>query len=643
MTPSESHDYRPDIDGLRAIAVLGVIAYHAFPYRLSGGYVGVDVFFVISGFLITSIILRGVEAGRFSFVEFYARRVRRIFPALIVVLAFCFVVGWFQLWTGEFRMLGKHIVAAVGFASNFVLYKETGYFDARAETKPLLHLWSLGIEEQFYLVWPLLVWAAFRLRRSVAPLMAIVLAASFGLSVWWVTRRPAAAFFLPYPRFWELMVGSALAYAAAHGRVPAMGRFRELASVAGLCAIGGAMVLLTPESAFPGWWALLPTLGAMLVIAAGPDTWLHRRVLAHDAVVLVGLISYPLYLWHWPILTFLRLSRFEPLGMSSRLAAVGASFGLAWLTYRLIELPIRSARPRRMAPALCGTMAAIGVLGVALSSSHGIPSRFPDQLRGMDEYALMSANVSREWRRHRCMLEMESAFANECVDQQPGDAPLAVLWGDSHAAALYPGLRDLTSRHGVRLAQFSTRRCPPVLDFVTARPGLESPQCLEVNRHVIRRIAELGSDIVFMTAWWELYEPTLLRRTVDTLRALGVKRVVLVGNVPVWRHDVTRTLFHYYKSSPTHAVPSRVPREHFHLPQRSDSTIASTAFAAGAEFVSLLDFLCDATTCTSYTATGMAYSNGDHLAPPASRLVADELFSKYLVALRPATASSASR
>jgi peptidoglycan/LPS O-acetylase OafA/YrhL len=384
MKPADSHDYRPDIDGLRAVAVLAVVAYHAFPHRLPGGFVGVDVFFVISGFLITSIILRGVEAGRFSFVEFYARRVRRIFPALIVILAFCFAAGWFELWTREFRQLGKHIFAAMGFASNFVLWKETGYFDARAETKPLLHLWSLGIEEQFYLVWPLLVWGAYRLRRSVAPLIVAVLLSSFALSIWWVTREPGAAFFLPLPRFWELMVGCGLAWAALHRGLPKPGVRAELLSVAGLGAIGAAMLMLRPESAFPGWWALLPTLGAMLVIAAGPETRLNKHVLSQPAVVFIGLISYPLYLWHWPILTFLRMSRLEPLSTPLRLAAVGASIGLAWLTYRFVELPIRSSRPRRLAPALCGALASVGMVGFALAWSNGLPWRFPASLRRLD-------------------------------------------------------------------------------------------------------------------------------------------------------------------------------------------------------------------------------------------------------------------
>jgi len=426
---------------------------------------------------------------------------------------------------------------------------------------------------------------------------------------------------------------------ALHRGLPKPGARAELLSVAGLGAIGAAMLLLRPESAFPGWWALLPTLGAMLVIAAGPATRLNKYVLSQPAVVFIGLISYPLYLWHWPILTFLRMSRLEPLSMPLRLAAVGASIGLAWLTYRFVELPIRSARPRRLAPALCGALASVGMVGFALAWSNGLPSRFPESLRKLDSYALMSDDVSREWRRYRCMLETESDFADECVETVPATAPLAVLWGDSHAAALYPGLHALQPKRGFRMAQFSTRRCPPILDFVSPRVQLESPQCLAVNRDVVRRIAELKPRVVFMTAWWELYQPDLLRRTLDTLRAIGVQRVVVIGDVPVWRSDVTRTLFRQYDADPSRGVPLRVSLEHFRLQHSSDATIAAAAQAGGAEFVSLLNFLCDGSTCLSYLPEGMAYSDGNHLSPPAARVVADSLFAGYFTGVGRATAS----
>ena len=620
MTDTHDRSYRPDIDGLRALAVVAVVAYHAFPGRVPGGFVGVDVFFVISGFLITSIIQRSIDAGRFSFAEFYARRVRRIFPALGVVLAFCLVAGWFELWTSEFKQLGQHVMAAVGFVSNVVLYREAGYFDAASETKPLLHLWSLGIEEQYYLVWPLLLWGLAKLRRGVAVPTVAVLAASFALNVWWVRHDPSAAFFLPMARVWELMIGGALAIATLRGRVTSDPRWGTAASLLGLAAILGAVALLSPDRAFPGFWALLPTLGTALVIAAGPGAWANRRVLSPRPVVFVGLISYPLYLWHWPLLTFARIGASGTLSSRAALVVVAVSVVCAWLTYQFVELRVRGARARRLAPALAGGLALVGVAGVAISTVDGVPWRFPASVRRIDDYALASPAISREWRRHRCMLETEGTFADECVEREPAAAPLVVLWGDSHAAALYPGLHAEQARLGFRVAQFSTSRCPPIVGFVSANPKLRNEHCVDVNDRVLARIAELRPSAVILTAYWDIYEPDLLPRTMERLRALGVRRVV-VGNVPVWRGNPARALFHAYRRDPSGDVPSRMSRAQFKVPVRSDSAIAGIAASAGAEFVSLLDVLCDRGTCTATTDGGMTYSNADHLAPPGARAV----------------------
>jgi peptidoglycan/LPS O-acetylase OafA/YrhL len=220
VKPGDIQEYRPEIDGLRALAVLAVLGYHAFPGTVTGGFVGVDVFFVISGFLITSIILRAVDQGSFSFLGFYARRARRIFPALIIILVLCYAAGWFELWAGEFKRLGEHIVAAAGFASNVVLWKETGYFDAGSETKPLLHLWSLGIEEQYYLIWPFLVWGAARFRRSLPALMWLIFGGSFALGIVMLHDRQAAGYYLQFPRFAAVRIGRWPAYSTQRSLNP---------------------------------------------------------------------------------------------------------------------------------------------------------------------------------------------------------------------------------------------------------------------------------------------------------------------------------------------------------------------------------------------------------------------------------------
>ena len=302
MSISPALRYRPDIDGLRAIAVIVVVGFHAWPREFRGGFIGVDIFFVISGYLISGIVLKGLVEAKFSFAEFYVRRIKRIFPALMLVLATCAVLGWFIMWAQPYAQFGKHIVAAVGFVLNFVLWREAGYFDTEAIRKPLLHLWSLSIEEQFYLVWPAVLLLVSRRAYNVAIVTALIAVASFLANVVMVDAYPAATFFMPFTRVWELMLGSllaslermpgwsaeALAATVKMRRVPFV---REIAGWGGATMIAIALLMLSPSKAFPGWWALLPTLGTVLIILAGMDAAFNRHVLAWRPFVFIGLIS----------------------------------------------------------------------------------------------------------------------------------------------------------------------------------------------------------------------------------------------------------------------------------------------------------------------------------------------------------------
>ncbi|MCI0355188.1 MAG: acyltransferase, partial [Acidobacteria bacterium] len=346
-------DYRPDIDGLRAIAVLAVIGFHAFPGWVKGGLFGVDVFFVISGFLISSIIFKGLRDGSFSYADFYARRIKRIFPALIVVLAACLAGGWFVLYPDEYRALGRHAAAGAGFVYNFLAWLEVGYFDREAVAKPLLHLWSLGVEEQFYFVWPLLLALLYRRTQMLALGLGSLLLASFALHMVLLQTHPSAAFYFPVTRLWELGAGSLLAYTSgfARGREPGL---IEAAIAAvhrwgarhrlGLAWLGLALLLagiLPRQRPIPDWWVLLPTSGTVLLIATGPGTWLHQKLLVQRPLVVTGLISYPLYLWHWPLLSFAHIAEQGLPSRGMRIALVAAAFILAWLTYVLVEKPVR--------------------------------------------------------------------------------------------------------------------------------------------------------------------------------------------------------------------------------------------------------------------------------------------------------------
>ncbi len=462
------HGYRPDIDGLRAVAVLAVLGFHGFPDRVPGGFAGVDVFFVISGFLISGIVFRALEAGRFSLADFYARRCRRIFPALVTVLVVCLLAGWALFLTDELVQLGKHTASGAGFVVNFTLASEAGYFDTAGELKPLLHLWSLGVEEQFYLIWPPLLALTYRWWRRPGTLLIVVGGLSLALNVERLSGiRAADAFYHPATRFWELLLGGALAYAAIRIQTSAPGgstvglrlspRARELLSAAGLFTIAASVLWLDATTPFPRW-AVVPTAGTALVIAAGPDAWLNRRVLASRGFVRVGLISYPLYLWHWPLLAFGRILHGRPLPAWVVVLLLAVAFGAAALTYNLIERPIRFAprpRARLNVAALAISMVAVGGAGLLLGAS-AIPAR----LRSLD----VISQAKGDWGFPPYKKREAHPTLDIRVRRLEGRSPRTILFiGDSNVAQLYPRIEALFRADDRRTVEIATAPgCSPI-------------------------------------------------------------------------------------------------------------------------------------------------------------------------------------
>jgi len=455
MTPA----YRPDIDGLRAIAVAAVLGFHAFPGAFPGGFTGVDIFFVISGFLISGIILGELRAGSFTFSRFYARRIRRIFPALILVLGATLSFSWWALSPYDYEQLGAHVAAGAGFVSNIMLWHESGYFDTDSALKPLLHLWSLGVEEQYYLLWPLLLFALRRHMERILWLILCIAAGSFALNIALIHKLPQAVFYLPATRFWELMLGSISAYLQIHSpqRVLIQARWLPLTALAGAVLLVLAFVLVQDGDNFPGWWALLPTLGTVLLIQSGPHTWINQRLLSNRVVVYVGLISYPLYLWHWPILSLARnlYGELPPLGV--RVGALAASVVLAWATFEFIEKPIRRSAAGPAAPRIAGLAACVAALGV-----YGLLV-FGDYARARSDAVPHLAEISAaysDWHFH----------GNRTI---PGDTNRTVLFfGDSHMQQFLPRVEALMQEKQAarrRTVIFRTRGgCAPV-------PGIDRP------------------------------------------------------------------------------------------------------------------------------------------------------------------------
>ncbi|NDD90692.1 acyltransferase, partial [bacterium] len=436
-TPSVLHPkYRPDIDGLRALAVLSVVGFHAFPGWVRGGFIGVDVFFVISGFLISTIILQSLQKGSFSFKDFYVRRVRRIFPALVVVLIVTYSFGWFALLADEYKQFGKHVVAGAGFVSNFALWRESGYFDNAAETKPLLHLWSLGIEEQFYILWPLILWLGWKLRVNLLVWIVLIAIASFALNLRAVGHDAVAAFYSPQTRFWELLSGAGLAWVALNRKWEASGPVSDTLSVFGTLVLAVGFWKISRSSSFPGVWALFPVFGAVLIISAGPQGWLNRQVYSNRVAVWFGLISFPLYLWHWPIFSFLRIIQGQGPAIGVRVVGVLLSVALAWLTYRFLERPLRFGRYRNLSVSfLIAPMMAIAALGYQAYARDGFQGRA--SVRGFvnnkNELLRISALDS------ECLsyVGIEKPLFPYCRFSQAGGTETVAVIGDSHAHVAY--------------------------------------------------------------------------------------------------------------------------------------------------------------------------------------------------------------
>jgi peptidoglycan/LPS O-acetylase OafA/YrhL len=577
-----SDRYRPDIDGLRAVAVMLVVLYHAFPQAMPGGFIGVDIFFVISGFLITGIIARELDQQRFSLLGFYNRRIRRIFPALIVVLSAVLALGWLWMLPAAYAQLSSDVFASAAFFANIALMLQSGYFDVEAARKPLLHLWSLGIEEQFYLFWPLVLMLAARLRQNLLAVACGIGLVSFALNVALIGSDPVATFYLPFTRAWELLAGAALACGWVrfdHGAIASNWR-----AGLGILLVAIAAAILDTSRAFPGWWAVMPVLGGALLLSA-PQAWGCRHVLARPAMVWIGLISYPLYLWHWPLLVFFALIKFAPLTLLERGLIVALSFALAWATYRFVEIPFRFGRP---SPArllgLGGAMALIAVAGAVVVENRGFDFRLPDEIRGMTEVATQSS----KWRVHQCLIDLsrETSFADDCVER--GRRPMILVWGDSTAGALMPGLRKAQESRAFGIAQFTSSSCIPALNIDVAG----TPNCRAINDKVLALAQELKPDIVLLHSTWDRYLDGVAA-TVAALKQTTNARIVVLGSVPWWKRGLPNEVLRYFMLH-HRLIPVRSGRAEA---DGSGARLRDKVVPSGAEFISVWDVMCNADGC----------------------------------------------
>jgi len=487
--------YRSDIDGLRSLAVLSVIAFHAFPQTISGGFVGVDIFFVISGYLISNIIYSELCDGTFSFTDFYFRRIRRILPTLVLILSVCILSGYILLLPEEYKQVGKHVAAGAGFVSNFILWAESGYFDHAAETKPLLHLWSLGIEEQFYLIWPIIIYISWK-RCRVFKVITIAIFISFTLNISNIKNDAIGTFYSPVTRFWELLAGALLAlyksgehkciYSKLHSFKTKTNNIftgshkhiiNEFFVLLGICLLTGIILHLNPAAAFPGWWVLIPVAGTTLIIASGRDAWISRVLLGNKLAVAVGIISYPLYLWHWPLLTFSKILSSGTASTATTLIAIFISFIFSILTYMLIEHPLRFGPYRKEKVAgLCVALAIAGTTGYCIYNKNGLNDRVKfDQFRKnrqllVDDVSAHNKENCTNSQRYPYTQLNKDFFCME--SRESGGLPRNVIIGDSHAYPMYFGFYNLYVRQrGEDLLMLGAPGCPPLLGLESFEQG----------------------------------------------------------------------------------------------------------------------------------------------------------------------------
>jgi peptidoglycan/LPS O-acetylase OafA/YrhL len=648
--------YRPDIDGLRAIAIIAVVAFHAFPYsdKLKGGFIGVDVFFVISGYLISNIIFDEINNENFTFREFYARRVRRIFPALITVLVSCLIFGYFGLLAHEFRALNKYIASSAAFVLNFSLWNESGYFDISSELKPLLHLWSLSIEEQFYAIWPILVYLAVRNKLKINAFATACLLLSFLCGVYFLNLDNVAAFYLPFARFWELIAGCIIAWNVKNEFILLHGKLKSIrdqslnvTSIAGLILLILGFCLIDSNRAFPGFWAIFPVLGTALLIASGPDALVNKFALSNKIFVWIGKISYPLYLWHWPILSFIRISNGEISSKNRNLALLVTIF-LAWFTYRFIELPIRNkAKEGSKVLVLSSFMAGLFIVGLIGFFENGFPGR--DSLKGLDNPIVMNLGDDLPQSHKDClrkvdMVDHDIRFCRISSEKVPS---IAII-GDSHGAALYQALADVLGTRGQGLLMIGGRLFTTVAtytvgsekEFINFQGGAKATKYVASNDEIRKVIVVSRGPSYINDDVWKFYllsNPEIkdrlyiyergMRDVLDLLLKNN-KEVIWVLDNPELNYDIRMCAndrpLHLGKTSKQDCSMKRDEFEVRHKDYRELISNVLKDYPSVKVFDSA-QYLCDQIICYGKKNSVVYYGDSDHLSYDGSKLLSVEL------------------
>ncbi|ABG39610.1 acyltransferase 3 [Paraglaciecola sp. T6c] len=628
--------HRQDIDGLRAIAVLAVVLFHFGVTGMSGGYAGVDIFFVISGFLITSILMKDAETQSISFLGFYEKRIRRLFPALFATVLASFIAAYFIFMPDEFREFGRSAIAAIVYLSNVFFWLSSDYFQGSSELSPLLHTWSLAVEEQFYLIFPVIVWASYKLgKRAFYWSVASLFTCSFVASIWYISISASTVFYLSPFRFWELLAGSIVAIAFKENLVP-NAKIASWLGVLGLILLVAPIFVLNKESLFPGWAAVPSCLGTALLIWANDQNKWIGKLLKLRFMQFTGKISYSMYLWHWPIVVFYGYWIIRDLVWWDTLLLVIVTYAISHLSCKYLEAPFRLhrgdiLRPLKVYSTSIAFSFVIFVLGVLVWKADGYKARFP---HFVEQLNLKDAHKESGFA--GCFIK-EDQFYNDnwsydsCVMTMPGATETILLWGDSHAFHLIGGLKTIQQELNVNIALYASAGCSPLFDTDIPR----NPQCRANNEFVKELIDTHNINGLVLAGNWawafKVEDPDIdLSSVRSTFTALteADKKVFVVNQVPIY--PVKNPAFLGMRLS----TSSKAPQDYLLAPEYGVKASEQIKSLLPDENVfSPQDLLCEKGKCLIYRNKEIMVRDRAHLSSAASIYIVQSMAPKLKNAL----------
>lgn len=644
-------DYRREIDGLRALAVLPVILFHAGVESFSGGFVGVDIFFVISGYLITTIILVEIEQGNFSLVNFYERRARRILPALFFVMLVCIPLAWLWLFPSEMKDFSESLVAVTVFASNILFWRESGYFDTAAELKPLLHTWSLAVEEQYYALFPLFLMLFWKLgKRWILVTLGIAFLASLAVAQWGAYAMPAAAFYLLPTRGWELLIGAFAAFYLSQPNRKAFGKgLSEFGGWLGVALILYAVFAYSKNTPFPGVYALIPTIGTVLIILFATKQTTVGKFVGNKVFVGIGLISYSAYLWHQPLFAFARQKGVAKSDVEVFLCLSLAALLLAYFSWKYIEAPFRNkALVSKKIIFLFSIFGSIfffslgvfgylknGDLGQFNSQQRAFFSYFENEIPGWNYF--VKTGVPEKYRedcnfydipRYRSGSPTDvplEAISKSCYTRNNNNSKIVFIWGDSHAQQLYYGLENELPNN-FEVLQVASSGCKASPDAKESKVNF----CEKSNWFAFNVIKSLKPEVVIIGQ--NLGHDILRMKDLSQkLKSVGVEKIIFTGPSPHWSPSLPAVL--------ARSLP-RVPERTFWGIDRGvleldEKLKIESANYPNFVYISLIDFFCNVEGCLTHYNSDVAASvttwDYGHLAPIASHHLAREVLVPSIV------------